>query len=130
MTYRTLGIFALIGAFAWTGATFFYAAFADAVIETGPAFYAVNAVLTGAMLMVLFSGLTKAFRVRRHELLAAALAFAIPSIFLSIAFAPGALRLLADGGPQTAGRYGVYLFFAYMLVLAAAVTPRPVLQRA
>ena len=130
MTYKTLGIFALAGSIAWTGATLFYAAFGGAVIEKAFWFYAVNAVLTGVLLTVLFSGLTKATRVRRHECLAPALAFAAPSVLLSIAFAPGALRLFANASPETAGRYGAYLFFAFMLVLAVAVSPRPVPQRA
>jgi hypothetical protein len=130
MTYKTLGIFALAGAVAWTGATLFYAAFGTAMIEKAFWFYVINAVLTGVLLTVLFSGLTKATRVRRHEYLAPALAFATPSVLLSIAFAPGALRFFANAAPETMGRYGAYLFFAYMLVLAAAVTPRPSLQRA
>ena len=130
MTYKTLGIFALAGSIAWTGATLFYAAFGGAMIERAFWFYAVNAVITGVILTVLFQGLTKATRIGRHAWLAPALAFAAPSVLLSIAFAPGALRLFANAAPETAGRYGAYLFFAYMLVLAVAISPRPVLQRA
>ena len=130
MTYKTLGIFALAGSIAWTGATLFYAAFGGAIIERAFWFYAVNAVITGVILTVLFQGLTKASRIGRHAWLAPALAFAAPSVLLSIAFAPGALRLFANAAPETAGRYGAYLFFAYMLVLAVAISPRPVLQRA
>ena len=130
MTYKTLGIFALAGSIAWTGATLFYAAFGGAMIERAFWFYAVNAVITGVILTVLFQGLTKATRIGRHAWLAPALAFAAPSVLLSIAFAPGALRLFANAAPETAGRYGAYLFFAYMLVLAVASSPRPVLQRA
>ena len=130
MTYKTLGIFALAGSIAWTGATLFYAAFGGAMIERAFWFYAVNAVITGVILTVLFQGLTKATRIGRHAWLAPALAFAAPSVLLSIAFAPGALRLFANAAPETAGRYGAYLFFAYMLVLAVAISPRPVLQGA
>lgn len=130
MTYRTLGLFALAGAIAWTGATLFYAGFGGAMVERAVWFDAINAVVTGVILTVLFTALAKATQVRRKARLAPALAFAAPSVLLSIAFAPGALRLIADAAPQTAGRYGAYLFFAYMLVMAAAVTPRPALQRA
>ena len=59
MTYKTLGIFALAGAVAWTGATLFYAAFGGAMIEKAFWFYVVNAVLTGVILTVLFTGLAK-----------------------------------------------------------------------
>lgn len=130
MTYRTLGVFALAGAIAWTGSTLFYAAFGAGMIERAFWFYAVNAVVTGVVLTVLFHALTKALRVDRHAMLAPALAFAAPGLLLSIALAPGALSLFANAEPETAGRYGAYLFFAYMVVLAAAVTPAPKLKRA
>ena len=130
MTYKTLGIFALAGSIAWTGATLFYAAFGGAMIERAFWFYAANAIVTGVILTVLFRGLAKASRIDRHNWLAPALAFAVPSFLLSIALAPGALRLFANAAPETAGRYGAYIFFAFMLVMAVAVSPRPVLQRA
>lgn len=130
MTYKTLGVFALAGAIAWICATLFYGAFGAPVIERAAWFYLANAGITGVILAVLFSGLTKATRIGRAGRLASALAFATPSFLFSIAFAPGLLRLFADTAPQSGGGYSFYVFIAYMLVVGLAISPCSAAQRA
>lgn len=113
--------FGVVGAAVWAAATLFYAAFAGDLIEHAFWFYALNAVLAAGLVLGGFGILARARRIPRARRLRPAVAFSAPGLLGGALVMANFATLLPDLPPASLGRYGAFLVFAYVALLASAL---------
>lgn len=117
-------IFSFAGLLTWGAVTAFYMAFGGSLLEAAFWFYVLNALLIGGVVIFVFQSLARLRRVPRGRRLLHAAAFALPGLIGGALALTRFADLTPGAQPESVGRYGALLVFAYA-VLVAMVLGRP-----
>jgi hypothetical protein len=115
-------VFGFAGLLAWMAATAFYLAFGAGLLEQAFWFYALNAILNAAAVMVVFQSVARLRRTPYGRRVLPALIFATPGLLCGSTTLINFAALAGPGAqPESAGRYGAFLLCGYALLLASAM---------
>jgi len=120
MTTQDKFLFGFFGAAFWVVGTILYEFRGVHVFESGSHRYWINFVITPVMTAAICIVLLKWRHVPAVDWAAAALLIALPGMFGEAALLSDFARFMPRMHPQTAGRYGAFLFASYALFLTIA----------
>ena len=103
--------------------TAFYLAFGAGVLESAFWFYALNAALAAAGMVMAFSAVARLRHAPAGRRALPALIFMTPGTICGTTTLINFPDLCAGAQPESVGRYGAFLVFAYALLIAAALKP-------
>jgi hypothetical protein len=113
-------LFAGFGAAFWVVGTIFYQLRGPQVFESGSQRYWINFVLTPVVTAAICIVLLRWRHVPAAEWSSAALLIALPGMFGEAALLSRFATLMPRMRPETAGKYGAFLFATYALFLTIA----------
>jgi hypothetical protein len=113
-------LFLLFGLVFWVIGTAWYAWRGPRVFESGPQRYWINFVLTPIFSAVICILILKWRQVPAAHWASAALLIALPGMFGEAALLSRFAQFMPRMHPETAGKYGAFLFAAYALFLTIA----------
>jgi hypothetical protein len=109
------------GAAFWVGGTIFYQLRGPQVFESGSQRYWINFVLTPIVTAAICMMILRWRHVPAAEWASAALLIALPGMFGEAALLSRFAQFMPRMHPETAGKYGAFLFATYALFLTIAV---------
>jgi len=110
-------LFLLFGLGFWVVGTIWYELRGPRVFESGPQRYWINFVVTPVVTAVVCILILKWRQVPAAHWASAALLIALPGMFGEAALLSQFARLMPRMRPESAGKYGAFLFAAYALFL-------------
>jgi hypothetical protein len=119
--------YGIAGAIAWFAVTAFYGAFGGGLLESSFWFYALNAVLATAALLVVFCFTARLRRTPRSKRVFPALAFFLPGLIGGLMAFFNMDVVFPQLQAVSQGRYGAFLLVGYAALIALAFerpTPR------
>lgn len=119
--------YGIAGAVAWFAVTAFYGAFGGGLLESSFWFYALNAVLATAAMLVVFCFTARLRRTPRGKRFFPALAFFLPGLIGGLMAFFNMDVVFPQLQAVSQGRYGAFLLVGYAALIALALerpTPR------
>lgn len=111
----------LLGLCLWGAATLLYRTAGPLFFEVPAAVYWLNVIVTAVLLCALFWGVMQLRRIERQSWVTGALCLAVPGMVGEVPILYSFSEAMVSLHPETAGRYGAFLFFGYAsLILFAA----------
>jgi len=120
MTTQDRVLFGLFGAAFWVVGTIWYELRGPHVFEAGTQRYWINFVVTPIVTAAVCILILKWRHVAAADWASAALLIALPGMFGEAALLSDFARFMPRMHPETAGRYGAFLFASYALFLTIA----------
>lgn len=113
-------ILALLGLIIWGIGTFVYSVMGSYFFETSTVGYWGNMVVTAVLCCGIGWGLMKWRRIKSEDALTAAICLALPAMLGEVLVLSTFSQLMVDMQPETAGRYGAFLFAVYSSLIGFA----------
>jgi hypothetical protein len=111
----------VIGFLIWAGATFFYRQLGSYFFEGSTLEYWANVLLTAVCYCAASFGLMKWLRIDTRYWLQAAACIALPGMLSEVPILSFFPELMSNMQPETAGRYGAFLFWSYASLIGIAL---------
>lgn len=113
-------ILALLGMIIWAIGTFVYSVMGSYFFETSTVGYWGNMIATAVLCCGIGWGLIKWRRIKSEDALTAAICLALPGMLGEVLVLSTFSQLMVDMQPETAGRYGAFLFAIYSSLIGFA----------
>ncbi|VEP13959.1 conserved membrane hypothetical protein [Hyella patelloides LEGE 07179] len=112
--------FFLLGVFIWAIATIVYRLVGSYFFEGSSFAYWLNVIATGIVFSAVSLGLMKWQHIEAKDWLQGAICLALPGMLGEIPILSSFSQIMSNMQPETAGRYGAFLFGGYGLLIGFA----------
>jgi drug/metabolite transporter (DMT)-like permease len=113
-------ILCLLGLFIWAVGTLVYRLAGSYFFESSTVGYWMNAIVTAILYSIVGIGLMKWLRIKSEYWLYGAVCVALPGMLGEVLVLSTFSELMVNMQPETAGRYGAFLFGGYSCLISSA----------